>query len=72
MDKLMQLLKEIKPEIDFESENALIDDGLLDSFDVVSIVNEICDVFNVDISLADIEPESFNSAAAIYALIQEA
>ncbi len=71
MENLLNILKSIKPEVDFEHENALIDDGILDSFDVVSIVAEISDVFNVDISLADIEPENFNSVSSIYALIEE-
>ena len=45
MEKLLELLKNVRPDVDFENETALIDDGLLDSFDVVSIISEIDDVF---------------------------
>ena len=44
MEKLLELLKGVRPDVDFENETALIDDGLLDSFDVVSIISEIDDV----------------------------
>lgn len=70
MEKLYSILKSIRPDVSFEEETALIDDGILDSFDVVSIVNEVSDVFNVEISLAEIEPEDFNSAESIYALVE--
>ena len=45
MEKLMQILQEIRPDVDFENETALIDDGILDSFDVVSIISELDDAF---------------------------
>ena len=49
---------------------ALIADGILDSFDIVSLVNEIRDAFDVEIKPSDLVPENFNSAAAIQALIE--
>ena len=70
MEKLLGILKEVRPDVDFENETALIDNGILDSFDIISIVSEINDAFNVEISPADLEPENFNSAAAILQLIE--
>lgn len=70
MDKLMEILRELRPDVDFEMETALIDDGILGSFDITALVNEIMDEFDVSISMADLEPENFNSAEAIYDYIQ--
>lgn len=71
MDKLLEILKGIRPDVDFENETELIDDGILDSFDVVSIISEIDDVFGVQIRINELEPENFNSAEAIWSLIQK-
>ncbi|MBR6263926.1 MAG: acyl carrier protein [Prevotella sp.] len=71
MDKLLELLKNIRPDVDFENETELIDDGILDSFDVVSIISEIDDAFGVQIRINELEPENFNSAEAIWSLIQK-
>ena len=71
MDKLLEILKGIRPDVDFENETELIDDGILDSFDVVSIISEIDDVFGVQIRINELEPDNFNSAEAIWALIQK-
>lgn len=71
MDKLLELLKNIRPDVDFENETELIDDGILDSFDVVSIISEIDDVFGVQIRINELEPDNFNSAEAIWSLIEK-
>lgn len=71
MDKLMKILGEINPDIDFETEDALIDRGMLDSFDIVTLVSEIDDVFEIEIPAEALLPENFNSAKAIFALIQQ-
>ena len=71
MEKLLELLKGIRPDIDFENETSLIDDGYLDSFDVVSIISEIDDVFGVQIRINELDPENFNSVEAIWNLIQK-
>ena len=67
----MELLKGVRPDVDFENETALIDDGILDSFDVVSIISEIDDVFGVQIRINELDPENFNSADSIWNLIQK-
>ena len=71
MDKLMRILSELRSDIDFETENALIDGGILDSFDIVTLVAEIDDTFGIEIPAEALIPENFNSAKAIFALIQQ-
>ena len=66
----MRILSELRSDIDFETEDALIDGGLLDSFDVVTLVAEIDDAFGIEIPAEALIPENFNSAKAIFALIQ--
>ena len=70
MEELIELLNGIKPEVDFENNEHLIDDEELDSFDIVTIVAAINDQFDVEIKPGDIIPENFNSAEAMYELIQ--
>ena len=71
MEKLMQILKGIRPDVDFANETALIDDGILDSFAVVSIISELDNEFDVQIRITELDPENFNSAEAIWKLVQE-
>lgn len=69
MDDIIEVLKGIRPDIDVNSET-LVDDGWLDSFDIVTLVSELIDNFNVEISVEDIIPDNFNSVKAINALIE--
>lgn len=69
MEELLEILKGIRADVDFENETGLIDDGILDSFDVVSIISEIDDKFNVQIRISELEPENFNSVESIWNLI---
>lgn len=71
MEQLLEILEELHPEVDFESCDTLIDDKILDSFDIISIISEINDVFDVTISAEYIIPDNFNSAKALYALIEK-
>ena len=64
-------MKGIRPDVDFENETALIDDGILDSFDVVSIISELDDAFGVQVRITELDPENFNSAESIWKLVQE-
>ena len=70
MDKLLEILNSIRSDVDYENETALVDDGILDSFDIVSVVGELCDAYDITITAEDIEPENFNSAAAMLALVE--
>jgi acyl carrier protein len=71
MEKLLKILNELHNDVDFSHETALIDDGILDSLDIVTLVTEINDVFGVSIPAEEIIPENFNSAKAIMALIDK-
>lgn len=71
MGELLEILSDLHPEVDFETEEHLIDNGILDSFDIVTLIAEIKDVFDVTIDAKRIIPENFNSAQALYALIKE-
>jgi len=70
MEKLLQLLKRIRPDVDFTGETGLVDDNILDSFDIITIVSEINEVFKVSINVADMEPENLNSINAMWELIE--
>ena len=70
MKKLLAILSDLNPDVDFETEDALIDGGVLDSFDIVSLVAEIDDVFGVQIPAEELTAENFNSAGALFALIR--
>ena len=65
MEELIELLEEIQPDADFENCDTLIDDGILDSFAILSIVSELQDTYDITITPADIIPENFNSAKAL-------
>ena len=71
MEDLLQILSELHPEVDFETEENLIDNGILDSFDIVTLITEIGETFDITISAEHIIPENFNSAKALYELIQK-
>ncbi len=70
MDKLMEILEDICPDVDFENETALVDDQIFSSFDILSIISEISDAFGITLSPADIIPENFNSAKSLWEMIQ--
>lgn len=69
MEELLDILSELHPDVDFETQENLIDDMILDSFDIVTLISEISEKFDVTISAEHIIPENFNSAKALYALI---
>ena len=69
MEKLLEILKSLNPQVDFTAETELVDKRILDSFDIITLVSELSDVFNVDIDLEYLEPENFNSVSAIMALL---
>lgn len=71
MQDLMNILEEIHPDVDFETCEKLIDEGILDSFDIVTLIAEIVDTFDVVITAEYMTPENFNSAKSLYALIEK-
>jgi len=71
MEKLLNLLNDLRPDIDYEKEDLLVDGGFLDSFDIVTIIADISKVFSVEIKGEDFIPENFNSAKAMLELIKK-
>ena len=71
-DTVLNILTEIRGDIDFENETKLIDDNILASLDIVAIVGEFNDEFDVEISVEDLVPENFNSVDAMAKLIEAA
>lgn len=69
METLMRILKEIDDSIDWDKEKALIDERLLDSFGVITLVSELEDSFGIEIEASEMVAENFNSAEAIYQMI---
>ena len=70
MEELLEILGELRPDVDFENETALITDGILDSFDIVALVGELNDAFDIEIKPNNLVPDNFNSAEAMMALIE--
>ncbi len=71
MQKLLEVLAEIKDDVDFENEKALVEDGLIDSLDLTQIIAALDDAFGIHIPAGEIEPENFNSVEAMLNLIHE-
>ena len=69
MEALLRILTDLHSDVDFTKEEELIDNGILDSLDIVTLITEISDEFDVSIPAEEIIPENFNSAEAIMALI---
>jgi acyl carrier protein len=70
MEELLEILEELHDDVDYDTCTTLIDDKILDSFDIVTIVAEVNNEFDVQIPAEELTPENFNSAQALYALIQ--
>lgn len=71
MEKLLEILTELKTDVDFSAEKNLIDNAILDSFDIVQLISQLNDAFDIEITPADIIPENFNSAESLWAMIQK-
>lgn len=70
MDELIEILMGLDIDVDFERCTTLVDDGYLESLDIVSIIAELSDAYDITIPARDITPENFNSAAAMYDMVQ--
>lgn len=70
METLLEILNDIDDTVDWENETALIDDRILDSFGVISLISELENQFEVEIDASEIVPENFNSADAMWKMIQ--
>ena len=70
MEQLLKILSDLHPDVDFTATEDLVDEGILDSLDIVTLVTEIHAEFDVTIPAEEIIPENFNSAEALMALIE--
>lgn len=70
MEELLEVLKRALPNVDWQSDALLVDDGIIDSMDVVTVISEITDEYDIEIPSEEMEPENFNSVQAIYNMIK--
>lgn len=71
MNEFLEMLKGIVPDVDFENEEALVDDGILESLDILTIIAEIASKYGVQIPSDEIIPDNFNSAEALFELVED-
>ncbi len=69
MEDLLEILENLHPEVDFDTCDTLIEDKILDSFDIITIISEINEAYDVVIPAEEIVPDNFNSAKALYELV---
>jgi D-alanine--poly(phosphoribitol) ligase subunit 2 len=70
MEELLELLEDIKEDVDFENCETLIDDHILDSFDILQIISTLNDNYDISIPASEIVPANFNSAKALLAMVE--
>ncbi|HPR24486.1 MAG TPA: phosphopantetheine-binding protein [Bacillota bacterium] len=70
MEKIIEILNDIKPNVDYSNEKKLVDDEILDSFEVVAIIGELSEAFGIEITVDEMIPENFNSAEAMEKLVK--
>ncbi len=70
MDELLEILNDINPDIDYMTETNLIDGKMIDSFSIFKLIDDICETFDIDIGPKWMKNENFNSAKAMWAMIQ--
>lgn len=71
MKTVVEILKEIRPEFDFAASNDFISDGMLDSFDMVTLVSTLDKNYGVSIPGTDIVPENFQNLQTIETLLRK-
>lgn len=70
MEKVIEILEDIKGNVDYAHETSLVDDRILDSFSILTLVAELEDEFDVEISYNEIKPHNFNSAQGLWEMVQ--
>ena len=66
MDKVIEILESVKPGVDYKNEKSLVDNGILESFDIITIISKLNDECDIEFSVNEVIPENFNSAEALY------
>lgn len=70
MEELIKILEDVRDDIDYSIEKSLYDDKIFTSFDVIQLISTLDDEYDISIPASEIVPANFNSAEAIYALVQ--
>ena len=70
MEKLLEILNDINPGVDFETEENLVDGRILDSLSILTLISRVSDTFNIEIGFKWMSNENFNSARAMWNMIQ--
>jgi D-alanine--poly(phosphoribitol) ligase subunit 2 len=71
MEELFAILKDTKPDVDFSIEKKLVDNNIIDSFDIVQLVMKLNETFDIEIGAENITPDNFNSAESLWSMIQK-
>lgn len=71
MDEILTILQELHDDVDYMAQEKLVDDKVLDSFDLITLVSELCDTFDIEITAKEFIPENFNSVQALWRMVQE-
>ena len=71
LERIIEILEEIKDDVDFTMEDQLVDGGILDSFDIISVVGELNDHYGIEIDVEDLEPVNFNTVEAMLELVEK-
>lgn len=70
MEKVIEILQDIKEGVDFNTCTTLIDDAIFDSFDIIQTINGLNDEFDIEIPATEIIPENFNSAKTLWQMVE--
>ena len=70
MNELLDMLSDLHEDVDFESCDTLIDDGILDSFDILQIISALNEAYDISIPASEIMPQNFNSAESLYKMVE--
>ncbi len=70
MEKLLEALREVRDDVDFAGQYGLVDEGVIDSLDLTQIIAALDEAFDIHIPSGEIEPENFNSAEDMLALVK--
>ncbi len=70
MEELLEILNEIDDTIDYSTEKKLVEDHLLDSFSIISLVSELEETFDISIEAAEMTADNFNSAEGLWTMVQ--
>ena len=69
LDDVIEVLEDVKEDVDYENEDALVDGHVWDSFDILAVISALNDEFDISIPAKDIVPDNFNSAQGLHAMV---